>query len=677
MTRPGDWHETNDAYLGAALSWLRLRLERLAPSATLPPVAAEPSPGGLFRRRRVASSLALPVPRDDLEERELNAARVMRGAALGTPPPALMDLTARLGLSPFEQDVLLLCAAVAFDTRLPHLCARAQDDPQRPYPTFALALALFDEPSWDALSAARPLRAWRLIEIHQGRSEPLTTAALRADERIVNALKGLDDLDDRLAMYLQPVPQNTAALTPVSNRSVLTALQGLEADTDGRVPVLNLYGPDPEGQSLLAQELARLHGLTLYRADGASLPTAAGDADTLGRLWQREARLSPVGLLLDAQPETPPGVLRALGHQNASLLCVASRDPVTGMNLPHLALEVPLPGPAEQEQQWLQALPGLAPTRAGELAQQFTLGPATLARLAAQNTPETLWDACRESTRTALDTLATRVDVRAQWPDLVLPAEQLELLHQLTAQVRHRHTVYEDWGFAARLNRGLGISALFAGESGTGKTMAAEVIANDLKLDLVRIDLAGVVSKYIGETEKNLRRIFDAAEGGGAILLFDEADALFGKRSEVKDSHDRYANIEVNYLLQRIEGYRGIAILATNIRSAMDSAFTRRLRFIVTFPFPGLEERQRLWRQAYPAGVDISALDVRVLARFALSGAGVQNAALASAFRAAARGDHTVQQTDALQAVRAELIKQERPISDPLLNNLEQVEVKA
>jgi ATPase family associated with various cellular activities (AAA) len=675
VRRPDSWHDSNDAYLGAALGWLRIRLERMNPVA-LPSPEAEPRPAGLFGRGRPAVP-PRPPPRDDPEERELTAARVMREATQVDPPPALLDLAARLGLSPFEQDVLLLCAAVAFDTRLPQLCARAQDDPQRAYPTFALALALFDEPSWDALSAARPLRAWRLIEIHQGRGEPLTTAALRADERIVNALKGLDDLDDRLAAYLQPVATQKANVMPGLELPLQAAIQALHADDDGVLPVLNLHGPDHEGQTLLAEELARLHGLTLYRADAASLPSSAGDADTLGRLWQREARLAPVGLLLGAPPESPPVVLQALGRQNASLLCVASRDPLTGLNLPHRALEVPLPGPAEQEHQWLQAAPDLAPTLAAALAQQFTLGPATLARLAAQYPPETLWEACRTSTRAALDSLATRVDVRAQWPDLVLPAEQLELLHQLTAQVRHRHTVYEEWGFAARLNRGLGISALFAGESGTGKTMAAEVIASDLKLDLVRIDLAGVVSKYIGETEKNLRRIFDAAEGGGAILLFDEADALFGKRSEVKDSHDRYANIEVNYLLQRVEGYRGVAILATNVRSALDSAFTRRLRFIVTFPFPGLEERQRLWRQAYPAGVDTGALDLGVLARFALSGAGVQNAALASAFRAAARGDHAVQQLDALQAIRAELIKQERPISDPLLNNLGHLEVSA
>ena len=188
--------------------------------------------------------------------------------------------------------------------------------------------------------------------------------------------------------------------------------------------------------------------------------------------------------------------------------------------------------------------------------------------------------------RTRLDDLAQRIDPAAGWDDLVLPALQLEAIRRVAQHVRHRATVYDAWGFAARSARGLGISALFAGASGTGKTMAAEVLAAELRLDLYRIDLRRVVSKYIGETEKNLRRVFDAAEDSGAILLFDEADALFGKRSEVKDSHDRYANIEVSYLLQRMEAYRGLAILTTNLKSALDPAFLRRIRFVVAVPLP-------------------------------------------------------------------------------------------
>ena len=225
--------------------------------------------------------------------------------------------------------------------------------------------------------------------------------------------------------------------------------------------------------------------------------------------------------------------------------------------------------------------------------------------------------------------------------------------------MRQRTTVYEAWGFAAKGSRGLGISALFAGASGTGKTMAAEVLAGELRLDLYRIDLSQVVSKYIGETEKNLRRVFDAAEEGGAILLFDEADALFGKRSEVKDSHDRYANIEVSYLLQRMEAYRGLAILTTNMKNALDTAFLRRLRFIVQFPFPDAAQRAEIWRRIFPADTPTDGLDIAKLARLNVAGGNIRNIALNAAFLAADAGQ-PVRMGHLLRAARSEYAKLEK-----------------
>jgi SpoVK/Ycf46/Vps4 family AAA+-type ATPase len=209
---------------------------------------------------------------------------------------------------------------------------------------------------------------------------------------------------------------------------------------------------------------------------------------------------------------------------------------------------------------------------------------------------------------------------------------------------------------------GLGISALFAGPSGTGKTLAAEVIAGVLGLDLYRIDLSQVVSKYIGETEKNLRRVFDAAEEGGAVLLFDEADALFGKRSEVKDSHDRYANIEVSYLLQRMEQYRGLAVLTTNLRDSLDDAFLRRLRFIVSFPFPDAVQRAGIWRRAFPPATPTEGLDPERLATLEVAGGTIRNIALAAAFLAADE-DAPVRMGHLLRAARGEYEKLERPLS--------------
>ncbi|MGN6813308.1 MAG: ATP-binding protein, partial [Thermomicrobiales bacterium] len=307
------------------------------------------------------------------------------------------------------------------------------------------------------------------------------------------------------------------------------------------------------------------------------------------------------------------------------------------------------------------------------LAGQFNLNLPVIARLARAALADTsengqplrqrIWNACLLETRPQLDALAERLEPKVTWDDIVLAEPELGLLHQIAAQVGQRTKVYEEWGFGQKMSRGWGISAVFSGESGTGKTMAAEVLANALHLNLYRIDLSAVVSKYIGETEKNLRRLFDAAEGGGVILFFDEADALFGKRSEVKDSHDRYANIEINYLLQRMEAFRGLAILATNMKSALDTAFMRRLRFVVTFPFPALAERAAIWAKVFPRRTPTAGLDFDRLARLPATGGMIHNIALNAAF-AAAHADTAVTMPLVLDAARAEFRKLERPIPE-------------
>jgi len=273
-----------------------------------------------------------------------------------------------------------------------------------------------------------------------------------------------------------------------------------------------------------------------------------------------------------------------------------------------------------------------------------------------------LWDACRVQARPRLDNLAQRINPAATWDDLVLPEMHRMTLLEIAVHVKERAKVYESWGFGAKSSGGLGISALFTGGSGTGKTMAAEVLANELRLDLYRIDLSQVVSKYIGETEKNLRHVFDAAEEGGAILLFDEADALFGKRSEVKDSHDRYANIEVSYLLQRMEAYRGLAILTTNMKSAVDTAFLRRIRFIVNFPFPDAKQRAQIWEGIFPESTPTDGLDVEKLARLNVAGGNIRNIALNAAFLAANAGGE-VRMEHLLRAARSEYVKMEKPLT--------------
>jgi SpoVK/Ycf46/Vps4 family AAA+-type ATPase len=270
-----------------------------------------------------------------------------------------------------------------------------------------------------------------------------------------------------------------------------------------------------------------------------------------------------------------------------------------------------------------------------------------------------LFEAARAQSDQSLGTLATKVKMIHAWNDLILPRPTLQRVKEITAAIRHRHVVYSEWGFEKRIAAGLGLKVLFSGASGTGKTMTAGVIARDLGLDLYKIDLSGIVSKYIGETEKNLDRIFCAAQCSNAILFFDEADALFGKRSEVKDAHDRYANIEVAYLLQKIEEYAGIVILASNLSKNIDEAFSRRMHYVVEFPLPDETHRERLWRGMFPAQVPLGEdVDFQFLARqFPIPGGDIRNVALEAAFLAAQNGK-IVTMKQLATALARQMIKQ-------------------
>jgi hypothetical protein len=330
-----------------------------------------------------------------------------------------------------------------------------------------------------------------------------------------------------------------------------------------------------------------------------------------------------------------------------------------------LMVRLDRPTTADRIALWNEALGEHAPALQATVravAQQFEFGPNDVATLASGPAPD-LWRSCREQANRSMEPLAQRIVPCHRWDDLVLPEDLRQQLRDLADQVAGRATVYGDWNFETRLSRGRGITALFAGPSGTGKTMAAEVIADQLRLDLFRIDLSGVVDKYIGETEKKLRTLFDTAEESGAILFFDEADALIGKRSDVRDSHDRYANIEVSYLLQRMDDYRGLAILATNRKSAIDRAFLRRLRFLVDFPFPDASSRRRIWEGIFPRETPIADLDLDELSRLEITGGNIRNIALNAAFLAAAMGS-AVSMTHCLDAARREYAKIDRLVSE-------------
>jgi hypothetical protein len=399
-------------------------------------------------------------------------------------------------------------------------------------------------------------------------------------------------------------------------------------------------------------------------------------------LWERETALTQSVLLVDCEG-TEPGdgarfdAARRFLDTYRGPLFLACRQRLNIPQRPVFSVDVEKPGSAEQKDLWMSCL-GERSAEAGDaldtLVAHFHLGAhlirsvsdeASDEALAADGNglPQDLWNICRAQSRPRLDELAQRITSNAGWTDLVLPDSQSQALREICAQARNRGTVHEEWGFRGKDQRGLGVSALFAGPSGTGKTLASEVLANDLRLDLYRVDLSQVVSKYIGETEKNLRHVFDAADEGGVVLLFDEADAIFGKRSEVKDSHDRYANIEVSYLLQRMECYNGLAILTTNQKSAVDPAFLRRLRFIVQFPFPDQEQRKEIWKRVFPSRTPVEPLQFDKLSKLNMAGGNIRNIALSAAFLAAEAGG-PVGMTHLARAARAECAKLERPISE-------------
>ena len=625
------WEAMNGAYLAAGLAWTRDRLGA---------------------------------------GRDSDGARWWEAWAETEPPAALELLGDRLGLSRFERLVLMLAAATELDPSIAARCAEANGDPLASYPTLALALTVLPGASWDVVSPQRPLRYWRLIELDEPRAEALTATRIRIDERIVSFLKGLNVMDERLAPIVRPVADQLPLSLPATHeRAIAEIIVALTEEGSGqRPPAIEVVGVDPAVRRGLASSAAQRLGRELYEVTPERMPSGFRELCDLTRLWERETLLLPVLLYADEADTAHESLagLDALCEQVRGHVLVGCREPRPLRSRRLRVVDAPRPTSEEQEALWQELLADDAV--ASRLASGFDLSQLVIADVMSQVEhsgagTSGLWAACRAQTRPRLDLLARRVEPVACWDDLVLPEAELALLRHIVDQVRGRGLALRSWGLAQPVTRGSAVTALFAGGSGTGKTLAAEVIAHELELDMYRIDLAGVVSKYIGETEQNLRRVFDAAEEGGALLMFDEADALFGKRSEVRDSHDRYANIEVSYLLARMEDYRGVAILASNLRHALDDAFLRRLRFIVTFPFPGPAERARLWARAFPAQAPVTGLDIERLAGLAASGGMIRNIALNAAFCAAGQGTE-VSMGLVLEMARIEFRKIERHVND-------------
>jgi winged helix domain-containing protein/ATPase family protein associated with various cellular activities (AAA) len=625
-----------------------------------------------------------------LSEAETHAAELRQGLEEAGSPAALDLLAEMLGLSPFEREVLLLALAPEVDPGFELLYAYAQDDAARKQATAHLALALcgsMEGAGREAFQPQAPLRRLCLIAVETGTPGAAAARPFRLDERMADYLLGVNRIDERAAGLLRPVP--AAPLAPPHRELVERLAHRLRTESAReRRPIVNLTGPLGAGKKAVAQALCDVLGASLWRLDPARLPAAGPDRDEALHLLERESVLLRMGLYVEAG-ETEPAdrtaaaaALAEVVDRLGALLVVGSAERYATTRESVVA-RLPALDATARHALWQEALGGGASAVNGHLAaivQQFDLGPEGIARAVTdaydraglrtmEGPPETseitaadLWQACREQAAGHLDALARRLVPCHTWEDIVLPDDIVRQLREIAGQVAWRSRVYEQWGFGAKLSRGRGISALFSGPSGTGKTMAAEVLAAHLDLDLYRIDLSSVVSKYIGETEKNLRRVFDEAERSGAILFFDEADALFGKRSEVKDSHDRYANIEISYLLQRMEEYRGLAILATNLRSHLDQAFLRRLRFLVNFPFPDAAQRQRIWQRVFPPQAAVEGLDWAALGRLEIPGGNIKNIALNASFLAAGE-DSPVRMDHVLKAARREYVKIEKLVS--------------
>ncbi len=575
-------------------------------------------------------------------------------AALDRPSP-LDDISRGFGLTGFERSVLLLAAAPELTSAVRSELATATGVGSI---TFGAALALLPDGHWSAIGPQGPLRRWELIELTEPGS--VTGSPLIADEPILHHLVGAGQVDTRVLGICRPI--HPPARLPPTLATIADALaEHWRADR----PVV-LTGPQAGNAFAVAAWAAVGCAVVPLRVPAAEL--LRRDGSTLLRRMERETVLSRSGWVVDARDESAPDVRRLVtlfAGLDAPLVVVASTD--ANVDLGASTLQVPRVRPGQRAWLLSEALRDAGVDAGGDaqtVSAVFDLSVDAVADVAAEVAAgHSVWSASRRRSRAGFGGLAQLRTPRATWDDLVLPETQLRQLRSLAAAVRHRHRVLEEWGFADRTARGLGTSALFAGPSGTGKTLAAEVLAGDLGLDLVRVDLSQVVDKYIGESEKHLRKLFEAAEAGGAVLLFDEADVLFGKRSEVRDSHDRYANLEVGYLLQRMEEFRGLALLTTNARSSIDSAFSRRLSAIVSFPYPDPELREQLWRRAFPTRTP-TAIDPVALACIDLPGGGIAAAALTAAYLAAADGD-IVGQRHVLEAARWELAKSGRTMTLP------------
>ncbi len=624
---------------------------------------------------------------DQSSTQNINERAALETLAAEMPaPPAIERLVKIFGLSTFERDVLIMCAAMELDAGFGELIATLQGEQSYYQPTFGLALAALPGAHWSAVSPGGALRYWRLLEVNK--THLVTKSPLKIDEHILHYIAGIPELNEKLKEVAVPVYADEEPM-PSQLKLAEKILQTISQNpVNTLLPLVHLTGNDLADKMTIASYISTSLQSQLFIIPAYAIPTHTKDNMELARLWSREASLNRYTLFIDCaeldsndKPRLQSLISFMENIQGLLILNSEHWTPVLKRNKHVFNTEKPTR--KEQMVLWENVIGNfIDPQEAGlgKVVSQFNLSADTIRKagveisgylsLNGNNQPQhngdirkKIWKVCCRHSRPQVDELAQRIEPVATWDDIVLPETQRNMLKEISAQVKQRNKVYDEWGFATKGSRGLGITALFAGESGTGKTMAAEVLANELGLDLYKIDLSKVVNKYIGETEKNLKRIFDAAEDGGAILLFDEADALFGKRSDVKDSHDRYSNIEVSYLLQRMEAYHGLAILTTNMKNALDKAFMRRIRFVINFPFPDAFQRAEIWNRIFPIDTPKQELDLEKLSKLTIPGGSIRNIALNAAFFAADENEG-VRMSHIYRAARTEYDKIEKPFNN-------------
>ncbi len=606
---------------------------------------------------------------------------------------ALPSIAQRFNLSPAEVDVLLLTIAVELEPHYETLYAYLQNDVTRKRPTVNLALNLICR-NEDEKIAARTIfspsaslfanRLLELVEEPQERNAPLLRKVVKTDETLVAFLLEQPPVTTTAATLIDPAKVDHLSELNTSTQEQLRNLAAYLNRTDRRRVALRIIGQSDITLTSAAEALCTFMARRLLLVDLNQLGTDESYVAKLMRdsvLWGaifavRDRDSAASGPDSQTVNQSQSLLWRALQVFGEPIFLLGGESAFAGIpsDIRVWRIEVQPPGFTQRRQTWEAALgTGTGETEPARLADTFRFGAQRIqqtidmarslvaVKKAVEKEPgiQDLLDAGRALTSPQVSRFALRVEPRYGWNDIVLPPEKAQKLHHIASWIKFRRVVHRDWGFGQKLSRGKGLNVLFTGPSGTGKTMAAEVLAGELSLDLYQIDLSTVVSKYIGETEKNLSAIFREAEQTQTLLFFDEADALFGKRTEVKDAHDRYANIEVNYLLQRVEQYEGVVILATNLQQNLDDAFLRRMQEVLEFPFPDADLRERIWRGHFPKGAPVGTdIDFRFLAQnFKWPGGNIKNIVLSAAFLAA-QESKSIGMSHLILATRAEYQKE-------------------